>query len=201
MRPLGMGDAGCRASEAPGLLEDAEKSGPKPAALTEAVTPTAEVVVKNRNVKLPYQDFAVFLIQEWRKIGIEAENRPLETAAWFADGQDTGNFELIIAPTVEFMDDPDQFLGRYVTGSTQNWGRFSDPRIDDLFSRQARSLDAGERKKAITELQKIVLENAYYMPGLWWTRNVVHWAKLKNYVAPPSHYTNQKLQDVWLAED
>jgi len=99
------------------------------------------------------------------------------------------------------MHDPHQFLGRYVTGSTQNWGRFSDPRIDDLFSRQARSLDAGERKKAFTELQKIVLENAYYMPGLWWTRNVVHWAKLKNYVAPPSHYTNQKLQDVWLAED
>jgi peptide/nickel transport system substrate-binding protein len=39
------------------------------------------------------------------------------------------------------------------------------------------------------------------MPGLWWTRNVVHWAKVKNYVAPPSHYTNQKLQDVWLADE
>ena len=187
----------------PGFWKDAEKSRAEARKLlTEAGYPNGlKVVVKNRNVKLPYQDFAVFLIQEWRKIGIEVENRPLETAAWFADGQDTGNFELIIAPTVEFMDDPDQFLGRYVTGSTQNWGRFSDPRIDDLFSRQARSLDAGERKKAITELQKIVLENAYYMPGLWWTRNVVHWAKLKNYVAPPSHYTNQKLQDVWLAED
>ena len=187
----------------PGFWKDAEKSRAEARRLlTEAGYPNGlKVVLKNRNVKLPYQDFAVFLIQEWRKIGIEVENRPLETAAWFADGQDTGNFELIIAPTVEFMDDPDQFLGRYVTGSTQNWGRFSDPRIDDLFSRQARSLDAGERKKAITELQKVVLENAYYMPGLWWTRNVVHWAKLKNYVAPPSHYTNQKLQDVWLAED
>jgi peptide/nickel transport system substrate-binding protein len=187
----------------PGFWKDAEKSRAEARRLlTEAGYPSGlKVVLKNRNVKLPYQDFAVFLIQEWRKIGIEVENRPLETAAWFADGQDTGNFELIIAPTVEFMDDPDQFLGRYVTGSTQNWGRFSDPRIDDLFSRQARSLDAGERKKAITELQKIVLENVYYMPGLWWTRNVVHWAKLKNYVAPPSHYTNQKLQDVWLAED
>ncbi|MGI0150227.1 MAG: ABC transporter substrate-binding protein, partial [Thermoplasmata archaeon] len=62
-----------------------------------------KIVMKNRNVKLPYQDFAVFLIQEWRKIGIEAENRPLETAAWFADGRDTGNFEAIIAPGVEFM--------------------------------------------------------------------------------------------------
>jgi len=159
------------------------------------------VVLKNRNVKLPYQDFAVFLIQEWRKIGVEVEHRPLETAAWFSDGQDTGNFELIIAPAVEFMDDPDQFLGRYATGSTQNWGRFSDPRIDDLFSRQARALDPVERKRLINEIEKIVLGNAYYMPGLWWTRNLVQWSKVKNYVAPPNHYTNQKLQDVWLSED
>jgi hypothetical protein len=24
---------------------------------------------------------------------------------------------------------------------------------------------------------------------------------VKNYVAPPNYYSNQKLQDVWLAED
>jgi hypothetical protein len=24
---------------------------------------------------------------------------------------------------------------------------------------------------------------------------------VKNYVAPPNHYSNQKLQDVWLSED
>jgi len=29
----------------------------------------------------------------------------------------------------------------------------------------------------------------------------VHWAKVKKYVAPPNHFSNQKLQDVWLGED
>ena len=53
-------------------------------------------MLKNRNIRLPYQDFAVFVIQEWRKIGVEVEHRPLETAAWFADGQNTGNFELMV---------------------------------------------------------------------------------------------------------
>jgi peptide/nickel transport system substrate-binding protein len=187
----------------PGFGKDMEKNRAEARRLlAEAGYPNGfKVILKNRNIKLPYQDFAVFAIQEWRKIGIEAENRPLETASWYTDGRDTGNFELIIAPTADFIDDPDLFLNRYTTGASQNWGRFSDPAINDLFSRQARAIDPAERRKLVHQLQQVVLENAYYMPGLWWRRNVVHWAKVKNYVAPPSHFTNQKLQDVWLAED
>jgi peptide/nickel transport system substrate-binding protein len=186
----------------PGFWRDAEKSRAEAKKLlAEAGYPNGlKIVMKNRNVKLPYQDLAVFAIQEWRKIGLEVENRPVETAAWFADLA-SASFELMIGPTVEFMDDPDQFLNRYTTGSPQNYGRFSDPAVDDLFSRQARALDPAERKKLVIALQQRVIENAYYMPGLWWTRNVLHWTKVKNYVAPPSHYTNQKLQDVWLSED
>ena len=187
----------------PGFGKDMEKNRAEAKKLlAEAGFPNGmKLVLKNRSIRLPYQDFAVYLIQEWRKLGVEAEHRPLETAAWFADGRDNGNFEAMVLPTVEASDDPDVFLRRYTTGDTQNWGRFSDPVIDDLFSRQARTLDKGERKKTIVQLQKRVLENAYYMPGLWWTRNVIHWAKVKNYVAPPNHYANQKLQDVWLSED
>src|SRR5882762_4124713 len=187
----------------PGFGRDMEKNRAEARRLlAEAGYPNGfKVVLKNRNVRLPYQDFAVFVIQEWRKIGVEAEHRPLETASWFADGRDSGSFELIVLPTVEASDDPDLFLRRATTGDTENWSRYSDPAIDDLFSRQSRTLDPAERKKLVHKLQKIVLENAYYMPGLWWSRNVVHWAKVKNYVAPPNHYANQKLQDVWLAED
>jgi peptide/nickel transport system substrate-binding protein len=187
----------------PGFGRDAERNRAEAKKLLgEAGYPNGfKVVLKNRNVKLPYQDFAVYVIQEWRKIGIEAENRPLETAALLADVRDHGNFELSVGATVEYIDDPDVFLRRYTTGDPNNVGRYSDTILDDLFARQTRALDHAERKKLIVDMQKRVLEQAYYLPGLWWTRNVVHWTKVKNYVAPPSHYTNQKLQDVWLAED
>src|SRR5713101_5509147 len=187
----------------PGFGRDPEKNRAEARRLlTEAGYPNGfKVVLKNRNVRVPYIDFGVFVIQEWRKIGVEAEHRPLETAAWFADGRDTGNFEVIVNGVFNYMDDPDLFLERYTTGDTNNWGRFSDPRIDDLFARQTRALDPAERKRLVNEIEKIVLENAYHIPGLWWARSVVHWAKVKNYVAPPNHYSNQKLQDVWLAED
>ncbi len=187
----------------PGFWRDGEKSRTEAKKLlTEAGYPNGlKLQLKNRNVRLPYQDFAVYLIQEWRKVGIEVENRPLETAAWYSDCRDNGTFQLCIQPGVEFMDDPDNFLRRYVPGDPQNWGRFADPRIEDLFARQARSLDEAERKKLINEIDKLVLENAYYMPGLWWTRRVVHWSKLKGYTIHSNHYSNQKLQDVWLTED
>ncbi|MGH7308954.1 MAG: ABC transporter substrate-binding protein [Candidatus Rokuibacteriota bacterium] len=187
----------------PGFGKDIEKSRAEARRLlAEAGYPNGlKLILKNRNVRVPYIDFAVFVVQEWRKIGVEAEHRPMETAAWFADGRDTGNFEAIVNGTFNYMDDPDLFLERYKTGDSNNWGRFSDPRIDDLFARQARTLDPAERKRLVNELEKVVLENAYHIPGLWWARSVVHWAKVKNYVAPPNHYSNQKLQDVWLAED
>ena len=187
----------------PGFGRDAEKNRAEAKKLlAEAGYPNGfKVVLKNRNIKLPYQDWAVYVIQEWKKIGIEAEHRPQETAAWYADSRDQGNFELVVFPYGAFIDDPDQLLAPFLTGSPQNWARFTNPAIDDLYARQARTLDPAERRKLVIELQKIVLENAYHMPGLWWSRNAVHWAKVKNWVAPPSHFTNQKLQDVWLAED
>jgi peptide/nickel transport system substrate-binding protein len=187
----------------PGFWRDADKSQAEAKKLlAEAGFPNGlKVVLKNRNVRLPYQDFAVYLIQEWRKIGVEATNRPLETAAWYADCRDSGSFELCVQPRVEFMDDPDNFLRAYVPGDAQNWGRFANPQIEDLFARQARSLDPGERKKLVAEINKVVLENAYYMPGLWWTRRVVHWSKVMGFKTHSNHYSNQKLQDVWLSED
>ncbi len=187
----------------PGFGKDMEKNRAEAKRLlAEAGFPNGmKFVLKNRNVRVPYIDFGVFVIQEWRKIGVDAEHRPLETATWFADGRDKQNFEVMVNGIFGYNDDPDFFLERYTTGDTNNWGKFSDPRIDDLFARQARALDPAERKKLIHEIQKIVFENVYHIPGLWWRRSVVHWAKVKNYVAPPNHYSNQKLQDVWLAED
>src|SRR5499426_4930513 len=186
-----------------GFGRDAEKNRTEARRLlAEAGYPNGfKVVLKNRNVKLPYQDWAVYVIQEWRKIGVEAEHRPLESAAWYADGRDQGNFETIVTPIGYVVDDPDALLAPFITGSSQNWARFSDPAVDDLYSRQARTLDPVERRKVVIDVQKIVLENVYHIPYLWWALNVVHWAKVKNWVAPPSHFTNQKLQDVWLSED
>ena len=151
----------------PGFWRDAEKSRAEAKKLlAEAGYPNGlKVTLKNRNVKLPYQDFAVYVIQEWRKIGIEAEHRPLETATWYADGRDQGNFELMVYPVRRLGRRPRPAATAPYPGSPQNWGRASNPAIEDLYSRQTRTLDPAERRRLVIEFQKIVLENVYILPG------------------------------------
>jgi peptide/nickel transport system substrate-binding protein len=188
----------------PGFGRDIEKSRAEAKKLlAEAGFPNGlKFTMINRNVKLPYQDFAVFFIQEWKKIGVDVENRPLETAAWFDAGRQTKNYDAIVDPHVDFMDEPDLTLADFLSDNpVQNWMNYSDPQLDDLYARQARALDPAERKKLVNAFERRVFEQAYFAQGLWWVRSIVHASKVKNWVAAPSHYSNQKLQDVWLSED
>jgi peptide/nickel transport system substrate-binding protein len=53
----------------------------------------------------------------------------------------------------------------------------------------------------LRQFEKRVLdEKAYQFHILWWQRIIPHWAKVKGWKITPSHYLNQDLAGVWLAE-
>jgi len=55
--------------------------------------------------------------------------------------------------------------------------------------------------KLVPQFEKRVLdEKVYQFPVLWEHRIVPHWTKLKGWNITPSHYLNQDLREVWLAE-
>ena len=58
-----------------------------------------------------------------------------------------------------------------------------------------------ERKKWVRELEKRLLdEEVHYAYGLTWYRIVPHSAKLRGWTITPSHFLNQQLDQVWLAD-
>jgi peptide/nickel transport system substrate-binding protein len=169
--------------------------------LAEAGYPSGfKTVLTNRNVKLPYIDLAVYLLSAWKKIGVEAEHKLEESATW-TQSRLTRNFELLLDPYGSAtVGDPDEMLDKFITGGQENYGRFSEPLADKLFEQQAREMDEQKRIKVVKELQKRVLEKAWWIPGGWWTRIEVRSAKIHNYEPHPSHWMNRRLEDVWLAE-
>ena len=169
--------------------------------LAEAGYPNGfKTVLTNRNVKLPYIDLGVYLISSWKKIGVEAEHKLEESATW-VQSRLNRDFELMLDPYgSQSVGDPDEIFTKFITGGSSNYSRFSEPPVDALYEQQKREMNEQKRIQLVKEMQKRVLEKAWWIPGLWWTRLEVRSARIHNYEPLPAHHQNRRLEDVWLAE-
>jgi peptide/nickel transport system substrate-binding protein len=169
--------------------------------LAEAGYPNGfTTVLNNRNIKLPYIDLAVYVISAWKKIGVEAEHR-VEESATYSKTRVSRDFELVIDPYgSQTVGDPDELLDKFVTGASENWGRFSDPVVDKLYEQQAREMDEQKRIELVKQIDKRLLEKVWRIQCLWTNRLEVRSAKIRNYTPQPSHWMNRRFEDVWLAE-
>jgi peptide/nickel transport system substrate-binding protein len=159
-------------------------------------------VLKNRNVKEPYEVSGVFVVDQWRKIGLNVTHTPLEGGPYFNDLRQ-GNFDAGVDFDCEFMDEPDLYLLKYLSSdkSPVNYARYKDPTLDELYERQSRMLDLKDRLPILRQMEKRALgEQVYQFPLLWWQRVVPHSSRVKGWKIGPSHYVNQDLRDVWLAQ-
>ena len=187
----------------PGFGKDIEASRREARRLLkEAGYPTGfGFAFKNRDVKEPYETVGVWLIDQWRQVGLNARHVVQETAAFTKDLR-AGNFEAGIDFACDFMDEPDLQLFKYISSSKNpsNYANYENPKLDALYEKQSRTTDPAARRQLVREFEEIVLTEAYNVPTIWWERINPHWAKVQGWRQLPSHYLNQDLRDVWLAE-
>lgn len=155
----------------------------------------------NRNVPMPYTPVAVYLIAQWKEIGVEVEHEQLETSQYLA-AFSSGNYQAGLDFNCDFMDEPNLQLIKYLSAdkSTINYGRYTDRTLDDLYEKQKRATDPKVRYRLLREFETRALTEAYTVPTIWWHRIIVHWSELKGWNITPSHYLNQDLTDVWLEQ-
>lgn len=158
---------------------------------------------KNRAIPMPFEAIGIFLLDQWRRIGLNVSQTFQETAAYFADLR-AGQYEASIDFQCGSVDEPDLELAKFISTdrSPINYGRYRDPVLDELYDAQSAATDADTRRKIIARFEQRVLdEQAHYVPTLWWHRIVPHAATLKGWKITPSHFVNQDLRDVWLASE
>src|SRR2546427_379375 len=150
----------------------------------------------------PYEPLGVWLIDQWRRVGLTVRQEVLETAKWVADNRG-GDFEVSMDAQCGFMVEPDLDLYKFQsTGvSHNNYGRYTDRVLDELYARQSRAVDPEDRKRLVREFEKRLLdEEAHYLYTLQWHRIVPHSARVRGWTITPSHFLNQQLDTVWLSE-
>ena len=162
----------------------------------------ASFVLKNRNIPMPYAPVGTWLVDQWRQIGLMVRQEVQDSGQYFKDLR-AGNFELSTDFQCGYVVDPDLDLHKFQSRdrSDANYGRYTDPVLDDLYVRQSRTVDPERRRQYIRAFEKRLLdEEAHYIYTLQWHRIVPHSSRVRGWTITPSHYLNNQLDTVWLAE-
>ncbi len=157
---------------------------------------------KNRGIREPYEPLGIWLIDQWSKVGLTVQQEVIEPAAYFKVLRG-GEHEVAMDFQCGYIVDPDLDLYKFISvdKNPANYGRYIDRGLDALYEKQSRAVDPEERKRDIREFEKRLLdEEAHYLMTLQWHRIIPHHARVKGWKISPSHYLNQQLDTVWLAE-
>jgi peptide/nickel transport system substrate-binding protein len=111
------------------------------------------------------------LQEQWKKVGVALEVRPLEIATLFSDLA-KGNFQISYLRWVGANNDPDVFdlvfSSKRVPPNGANRGHYQNARVDQLIDGIRTEMDRQKRKELCSEVQKILAEDGPYVP-LWFT--------------------------------
>jgi peptide/nickel transport system substrate-binding protein len=169
--------------------------------LREAGHENLSFTLLNRNHQ-PYVTSGIFLIDQWRQIGVRAEHQQVELAAWYA-AQGNGGFDVMVDSFTQFSDDPTNVLVKYVSfdKAAVATARATDRELDRMFDAQAQETDPAVRRRILREFEARNFEQAYAVPLLWWQRIVVMNKRVRGWSMAPTHMIYQDLRDVWLAPE
>lgn len=118
-----------------------------------------------------FRVLAAALQEQWHRVGVDLELRPLEFATVLSDAV-KGNFQLNLLRWVGANNDPDIF--EFVFSSKRfppdgaNRGHYRNPHIDALTDQIRSEMDQEKRKVLCSEVQEILAVDLPYLP-LWFT--------------------------------
>ena len=184
----------------PGYGTDIAKSREEAKKLLAAAGVTnLKIKLVNRNIAEPYTPAGIFVVSEWKKIGVDAEHLQLENKSYF-DAQASGEFDATVEFISDFVDDPSLQFVKFISAkkSPVNVSGSEDAELDKLFDAQAATIDPVERRKLTQAFEKRAITQSYSMMLYWWQRIVVLNKKVKGWELHASHFTGQDLAGVWL---
>jgi peptide/nickel transport system substrate-binding protein len=157
----------------------------------------------NRGIPMPYEPLGVWMIDQWRRIGLNVRQEVIEAAAYFGVIR-KGDTQVHMDFQCGYIVEPDLDMYKFLSSDRNpaNYGRYKDPVLDALYDKQSRATNPEERKQLIRQFEKRLLdEEAHYLMTLQWHRIIPHSAKVKGWTITPSHYLNNTLDTVWLTGD
>ncbi len=164
--------------------------------LAEAGVSNLKLTLLNRNVRQPWQPVGVFVMDQWRQIGIEVDQIPAETPQYFA-AITSGNYDVALDFNNTVSVDPNETLIKFVPGSPINYSGVDDKLLTELYEKQALSDDPDERRKIVRQFLERMMDQLYSIPLIGSNRTTAVLKEVKGWKTPPTTVMNLDMADVW----
>jgi peptide/nickel transport system substrate-binding protein len=166
--------------------------------LAEAGVPNLKVRLINRTISNLFTPAGIYIIDQWRQIGVETEHVQANETL-YNNSMNDGTFDVGLDFQGDSVDEPTYQFARHLSVDlSSNRGKYTDRELDRLFEQQKEMTDPAERSKVLRAFENRMLTEAYTVPLLWWQRIIVMRSNIKGWGMTPSHLIGQDLETVWL---
>lgn len=173
-------------AEAKKLLADAGASG-------------MTVDFSNRGVDQPYKVVGTWLVDQWRKIGLDVKQRVQPSGPFYDTLRKKGDFDVSIDFNCQSVINPVADITKFLGSAGNNYGRFEDKELEDIYDKILKEGDATALRKQVRDFETRALsDQAHSAITLWWYKINPHRSYVKGWKVAPSHYLAQHLDHVWL---
>ncbi|HYD07399.1 MAG TPA: ABC transporter substrate-binding protein, partial [Reyranella sp.] len=184
-----------------GYWPDIEKSRAEAKRLLkEAGAEGLKFELLNRNVDQPYKFIGTWVIGEWKKIGLNVEQKVVPTGPWFTNMR-AGTFDVAVEANCQSVVNPVLDTGKYLPHKVfpDNYGYYDDPKSIELYDAVRKATDPAQQRAAMRAYEKHTLDTQVHEIVLpYWYRIIMGRSYVKGWKISPSHYLNQDLANIWL---
>jgi peptide/nickel transport system substrate-binding protein len=158
-------------------------------------------VLNNRGIDQPYAIVGTWLIDQWKQVGLNFEQRVQPTGPFYDTLRSKRDFSVSLDFNCQSVVNPLLDISKFLSNdvSDSQYGGYVDRQVDELFDKMNKEADPAKQREYMREFERLTLdEHANNFITLWWYRIIPHRSYLKGWAISPSHYVNNDLANVWI---
>lgn len=158
-----------------------------------------KVDFSNRGVDQPYKVVGTWLVDQWRKVGIETAQRVQPSGPFYDTLRKKKDFDVSIDFNCQSVINPIADMTKFLGSAGNNYGSFEDPELEAIYAKIEKEGDAGKLRELVRQYEtRSLSDETSGMVTLWWYKINPHRSYVKGWKIAPSHYLAQHLDHIWL---
>ncbi|GAB4230063.1 MAG: hypothetical protein Kow0032_11710 [Methyloligellaceae bacterium] len=167
--------------------------------LKEAGHENLAFTLNNRGVDQPYKVVGTWLIDQWKKVGMNVTQQVNPSPVFYDILRKKKNFDVSIDFNCQSVVNPIADVTKFLGSAGNNYGQYDDQELEAIYDKLLRAGTEEEQRKLMRAYEKrAISDQAHIAITLWWYRIIPHRSYVKGWKIGPSHYLNQQLDNVWL---